>query len=45
MRMALGSEEAVREQSKKTLKGDSKKSLNGSGNGLFEKHSFQDFTH
>lgn len=40
--MALGSEGAIRESSKKTLKGEDKKASNS---GLFDKHSFQDFTH
>ena len=47
MRMALGSEEAIRQQSKNTLKthnqsSNSKTDLKSSG--LFEKNSFQDFT-
>lgn len=43
MRMALGSEEAIRNQSRQTLKNSgSKNELKSSG--LFEKNSFQDFT-
>ena len=38
--MALGSEESVRNQAKRTLKGDQKQKESG----RFDKHSFQDFT-
>lgn len=42
MRLALGSEEAIRHQSKQALKGSaSKNELKSSG--LFDKHSFDEF--
>jgi hypothetical protein len=45
MRLTLGSEEAIRKQSKKTFdKSGQGKKENGQS-GLFEKSSFEDFTH
>lgn len=40
MRITLGSEEAIRKQSKKTFKKEQ-----GQNSGLFEKNSFEDFTY
>ena len=47
MRLALGSEKTVRQESKKTLEEarDKKHGKQATGSGLFENHSFQDFTH